>query len=221
MYVDDILLIGNSSSLIDKFIGSLAQWFSLKDLGSLHYFLGVKAFTTPDGLFLPQQKYIHDFLHRTNMLESKDVSTPMSSTEPLCLQDGSPLADATEYGRIVGAMQYLSLTWPDISFAVNKLSQFMHHWSAVKRVLRYLKGTCTHGILIRKSVSLNLHAFADVNWVGDVNDRTSTSSYLVFLLIGCKIYHQSFVSSLILVLPSVVRMWALSICAQIQFSILE
>ena len=83
-------------------------------------------------------------------------------------------------------MQYHSLTRPNISFVVNKLSQFMqqpsmHHWSAVKRVLRYLKGTCTHGILIRKSTSLNLHTFADADWVIDVNDRTSTSSYLIFL----------------------------------------
>ena len=172
MYVHDILLIGNSSSLIDKFIGSLAQRFSLTDLGSLYYFMGVEAFTTPDGLFLSQQKYIRDLLHRTNMLEPKDVSTPMSSTEPLRLQDGSPLANATEYRRTVGAMQYLSLTRLDISFAVNKLSQFMHqpsmhHWFAVKRVLRYLKGTCTHGILIRKSASLNLHAFVDADCVSN------------------------------------------------------
>ena len=114
------------------------------------------------------------------MLESKDISTPMSSMEPLCLQDGSPLADATEYYRTVGTMQYLSLTRLDISFAVNKLSQFMHHWSAVNRVLRYLKGMFTHGILIRKSAFLNLHAFVDADWAGDVNDRTSTSSCFIF-----------------------------------------
>ena len=148
--------------------------------------MGVEAFTTPDGLFLSQQKYICDLLHRTNMLDPKDVSTPMSSTEPLRLQDGSPLVNATEYRRTVGAMQYLSLTRMDISFAVNKLSQIMHqpsmhHWFAVKRVLRYLKGTCTHGILIRKSASLNLHAFVDADWAGDVNDHTSISTYLVFL----------------------------------------
>ena len=57
----------------------------------------------------------------------------------------------------------------------------MHHWSAVKRVLRYLKGTCTYGILIRKSTSLNLHTFVDADWVVDVNDHTSTSAYLIFL----------------------------------------
>ena len=91
VYVDDILLTGNSTTLFDKFIVSLAQRFSLKDLGALHFFLGVEAFPTANGLFLSQQKYICDLLHRTNMLESKEVSHPMSSSEQLKLQDGTPL----------------------------------------------------------------------------------------------------------------------------------
>lgn len=104
MYVDDIILTGNSTSLLDKIISSLATRFSLKDLGALHYFLGVEAFPTKDDLFLSQQKYIRDLLHHTNMLESKEVSSPMSSSEPLRLPDGSPSADATEYRRTVGAL---------------------------------------------------------------------------------------------------------------------
>ena len=100
------------------------------------------------------------------MHNAKAVSTPMSPTEVLQLHDGTALADATQFHRILGSLQYLSFTRPDISFDVNRLSQFMHmlssrHWAVVKRVLRYLKGIEHFGLLIRKSSSHSLHAFAD------------------------------------------------------------
>ncbi|TXG71321.1 hypothetical protein EZV62_006256 [Acer yangbiense] len=184
VYVDDIIVTG--SSPVHEFIQSLARRFSLKDLGPLSYFLGVEALTTSTGLFLSQRKYIRDLLHKTHMLDANVASTPLSVTDSLVLHDGSPLTDPTQYRQIVGSMQYLSLTRPDVSFAVNKLSQFMHcptikHWTAVKRVLRYLKGTISHGLLLhRKSPSL-LHAFADADWAGNPDDRTSTTAYVVFI----------------------------------------
>ena len=78
------------------------------------------------------------------------------------------------------------VTRPDVSFVVNKLSQFIHqpttiHWNAIKRVLRYLKGTINHGLLIRRQSSTHLHAFADADWAGDINDRRSTTTYFIFL----------------------------------------
>ncbi|CAA7014967.1 unnamed protein product [Microthlaspi erraticum] len=87
---------------------------------------------------------------------------------------------------VVGSLQYLSLTRPDISFAVNKLSQFMHrptneHWAAVKRVLRYLLGTKTHGIFLHAKNTPTLHAFTDSDWAGNKDDYTSTSAYVVYL----------------------------------------
>jgi hypothetical protein len=74
---------------------------------------------------------------------AKDVTTPLSTSVSLKLNDGSAAVNPTEYCKVIGALQYLSLTRPDISFAVNKLSQFMHcsstiHWTATKRLLRYL-----------------------------------------------------------------------------------
>ena len=120
------------------------------------------------------------------MHDAKDVSSPLVPSLKLTLHDGTLSTDATLYRQVLGSMQYLSLTRPDISFAVNKLSQFMHqptitHWSAVKRVLRYLKGTSDHGILIRKTSPSTLHAYADADWATNFNDRTSTSGYVVFL----------------------------------------
>lgn len=120
------------------------------------------------------------------MADAKAVSTPIATTEVLKLSDGSPPADPKLYRQALGSLQYLSLTRPDVSFAINKLSQFMHcpstlHWCAVKRLLRYLVGTLDYGLLLRKNSPRTLHAFADADWAGDPNDRTSTSAYVVFL----------------------------------------
>ncbi|CAL2271926.1 unnamed protein product [Prunus armeniaca] len=141
----------NNSSLVVKFIQLLATRFSIKDLGSLHYFLDIEVLPTTTSLFLSQQKYIHDILVYTKMHGAKAVSMPFSTTDSLMLYDGSSLTDSTPFRCFVSGLQYLSLTRHDISFAVKKLSQFMHspsetHWQALKRFLRYLKGTISFGL---------------------------------------------------------------------------
>jgi hypothetical protein len=157
-------------------------------MGSLHYFLGVEVIPTHAGLFLSQHQYIRDILETQNMAGAKDISTPLSTTQSLHLLDGTTSVDSTEYRRIIGSLQYLSLTRPDICFAVNKLSQFMHkptvtHWAATKRLLRYLKRTIFHGIHILKAAAPCLTTYSDADWAGNIDDRTSTSAYITFL--GC------------------------------------
>ena len=94
--------------------------------------------------------------------------------------------DSSKFRRIIGCLQYLSLTRSGISFAVNKLSQFMHkpttnHWTATKRLICYLKQTIFHGIQIHKAGLPILRTYSDADWVGNVDDRTSTSTYISFL----------------------------------------
>ena len=109
------------------------------------------------------------------MIGAKPYSTPTVSGSKLSLPDGAALIDATEYRKFVGALQYCTLTRLDIAFSVNQLCQFMHsssftHWTAAKRVLRYLKGTINHGLFFSKG-SLSLNAFYDSNWAGGPDDR--------------------------------------------------
>ena len=85
----------------------------------------------------------------------------------------------------MGALQYLTFTHPNIWFAVNRVCEFMHaptdsHWAAVKCILRYLRGTTSHGLHITRSSSFALHGFTDANWVDNFDDRKSTGGYLVF-----------------------------------------
>jgi len=120
------VITGNNSDFVNSIIKQLGWKFSLKDMGSLHFFLGMEVIPTPGGIFLSQHKYICDLLSNTNMLGAKEVCSPFSTSTPLKLNDGTTSFDSTEYRRIIGSLQYLSLTRLDILFAVNKLSQFMH-----------------------------------------------------------------------------------------------
>lgn len=140
MYVDDIFITGNSHTGITHVLHQLAERFSVKDPEDLNYFLGIEAHRTSKGLHLSQRKYILDLLHRHNMIDAKPVMTPMASTPKLTIHTCIILPDPTEYRQLIGSLQYLAFTRLDISYAVNRLSQFMHkptdeHLKAAKRIL--------------------------------------------------------------------------------------
>jgi hypothetical protein len=186
VYVDDLILTGSSLDAIDELIRNLSCDFPMKDLGELNFFLGISVACVPEGLHLSQSRYISDLVARTKMSNVKPITSPMAATTSLSQFSGSTFSDVTLYRSTVGALQYLSLTRPDIAFAVNKVFQFMHaprdlHWSAVKRILRYLKSTIDHGLLIKKCSSHQLFAYSDADWAGYPNGRKSTSGYCVSL----------------------------------------
>lgn len=186
VYVDDLILTGNKPSLLDSFVQSLSDKFSLNDLGELNYFLGVEVVPTTIGIFLSQKKYIQDILEKNGMTDAKEVSTPMATTVSLLLSNGIQLSSSTQYCSTVGCLQYLALTRPDIVFIVNKLAQFMHqptnvHWTAVKRLLWYLKGTISFGLSLNRHSPLALLAYSDADWAGNKDDCTSTTAYVVYL----------------------------------------
>ena len=187
VYVDDIIVNSSSSSATDRLISGLRQQFAIKDLGTLHYFLRVEVASLQHGLSLTQRKYALDILARAGMLKCKSAPTPMVSTHRLCATDGDPLSeeDATLYRSLVGGLQYLTLTRPDLSYSINRVCQYLHtprssHWSAVKRILRYVRGTTTHGLLIQPSSSHALSAYSDADWAGSVDDRRSTGGFALF-----------------------------------------
>jgi histone deacetylase 1/2 len=139
-------------------------------------------------LILTQEYYAADLLAKVGMNGCKAAPTPLSSTKQLSLTGGTPLGpdDSTQYRNIVGALQYLTLTRPDLSFSVNKVCQFLHaptteHWSAVKRILRYVQDTLKVGITFVKSSSIFLSAFSDADWAGSLADRRSTGGFAIFV----------------------------------------
>ncbi|CAL1353625.1 unnamed protein product [Linum trigynum] len=187
VYVDDLLLTGNDVAALTAFQTALAHKFSLKALGDVNYFLGIEVIPTATGYILSQHKYMTDILARFHMLDAAPVSTPLASSVSLTLHDGTCPTDATRFRQVLGALQYLVYTRPDIAFSINKLSQYMHspsshHWQCLKRLLRYVCGTLSYGLAIRRSsLPMRITAFADSDWAGNIDDRTSTSAYLVYL----------------------------------------
>ncbi|KAK1653449.1 hypothetical protein QYE76_071254 [Lolium multiflorum] len=188
IYVDDIIVTSSSDRAITALLQDLNAHFAIKDLGALHFFLGIEVQRTADGLLLTQAKYAHDLLAKVGMLDCKPAPTPLSPSEPLSLHEGTPLGpeDSSQYRSIVGALQYLTLTRPDLSFSVNKVCQYLHapttaHWTAVKRILRYVKNTHQLGITFRKSSSTLLSAFSDADWAGCIEDRRSTGGFAIFI----------------------------------------
>lgn len=180
-------MASSSEGATSVLLQDLSKNFALKDLGNLHFFLGIEVKRTVEGLLLSQEKYASDLLARIAMKECRPVTTPLSTSEKLSAFEGELLnaEDSTRYRSIVGALQYLTITRPDIAFAVNKMCQYLHapttvHWTAAKRILRYIKGTLSVGLMLRKSSSTLLSAFSDADWAGCVDDRRSTGGFAVF-----------------------------------------
>jgi len=185
-YVDDILITCSNHAAICDLLAALHRDFAVKDIGSFNFFLGIEVLPYSRGVILSQQRYILDILKRTKMLEAKPVNSPMASSTHLSAFEGDLFEDPTLYKSTVGALQYLCITRPDISYCVNKLSQFMQkptdiHWQSVKRLLRYLKQTIQHGLRIQNSIVNCIQAFSNADWAGSRNDRRSIGGYCIFL----------------------------------------
>ncbi|XP_019155374.1 PREDICTED: uncharacterized protein LOC109152241 [Ipomoea nil] len=185
VYVDDIIMMGSNPSLVNTLLNRLATAFNIRDLGKPGFFLGIGTLHTSAGMILSQRRYMNDLLNRAGMTDCKPLATPASTMQAVTPSD-ELFDNPTQYRRIVGALQYLTITRPDLSYAVNRLCQFMHsptvdHWGMVKRVLRYVKGTVDYGLRLSASTSTSIQAYSDSDWAGCPVDRKSTSGYAVFL----------------------------------------
>ncbi|XP_060969494.1 uncharacterized mitochondrial protein AtMg00810-like [Cannabis sativa] len=176
--------------LISHYTVALNAKYALKDLGDLHFFLGIKVTSTSGGLHLSQAKCIRDLLHKAKMDEAKPSNTPMVSGLKLSAYGSSLVDNPHMYKSIVRVLQYLVITRLEISFSVNKVCQLManplqSHWHVVKRILRYLSGTIDYGIHLIKLDHLDLTAFCDADWATDLDDKCSNSGFTIFF--GCNL----------------------------------
>ena len=134
-------------------------------------------------------------ISRASITDSKIVDTPIKYNCRLNSHNGESLSNATLYRQPIGSLIYLTVTRPDISYAVHVVSQFMAalrslHYAAILKILRYLKGTIFDGLHFSSHSSLTLQAYSDVDWVGDPIDRRSTTRYC-FLLVDSLISWRS------------------------------
>ncbi|KAD4586594.1 hypothetical protein E3N88_24195 [Mikania micrantha] len=184
IYVDDVIIVGNDREQIHDVKNELNRRFSIKDLGDLKYFLGIEVARTSKVFILSQRKYIFDILKDCGLQGSWPSSFPMEPNLKLDKGDTEPKVDNGRYRRLVGRLLYLQVTRPDITYAVNVLSQFevdprKNHLDAAHRFLRYLKGTPGQGILLSREGGYNLVGYSDADWLGCPLTRRSHTGYLL------------------------------------------
>ncbi|KAJ0805739.1 putative RNA-directed DNA polymerase [Helianthus annuus] len=205
VYVDDIIVTGNNDSEISKVKGLLSNSFQIKDLGILKYFLGLEVVYDKIGLCLNQRKYCLELFAEFGYLGCKPVNTPIELSHVVNKRtdsDREELIDVTNYHKLIGKLIYLSITRPDISYAVQYLSQFMHkpltaHLKIALRLLRYLKVSPGKGLVFKRSSNFDLSCFADSDWAKCIDTRKSVTGFCIFLgenLVSWKSKKQSTVS---------------------------
>ncbi|XP_021991742.1 uncharacterized mitochondrial protein AtMg00810-like [Helianthus annuus] len=185
LYVDDIILVTSSESLRTALMSPLAKEFAMKDLRSLSFFLGLSVKRHKDTMFLSQQAYAQEIIERAGMTSCNPVQTPVDTHSKLGLDSGTDFHDPTLYRSLAGALQYLTFTRPDISYAVQQICIHMHapktdHWNALKRIIRYIRGTTSFGLTLGPSKVPRLIVYSDADWAGCPDTRRSTSGFCVY-----------------------------------------
>ncbi|XP_039851237.1 uncharacterized mitochondrial protein AtMg00810-like [Panicum virgatum] len=173
------------TELLHRIIDQLRLEFAMKDLGPVHFFLGIQVRRTATSFFLSQAQYADEVLERAGMTSCTPASTPVDVKGKVSSNTDTPVSDPTLYRSIVGALQYLTLTCPDLTYAMQQAFLHMHdpndgHWTLVKRILRYVRGTSAKGLQLRRSTSPTLVAYSDADWAGCPDTRRSTSGFYVF-----------------------------------------
>ena len=194
VYIDDILFMSQDPDKIENFKIHLNRELEIKYVGLVKYCLGIN-FQSENGLVgMNQSTYIKELLDRFGMTDAKPVSCPMDVSIRLqkadkCCEDEFP------YRELVGSLMYLATsTRPDIANSVSQLSQYLNcfdktHWTAAKRVLRYLKKTINFGLIFRNTTE-PLFGYTDADWGNCPNDRKSYTGYC-FIFNGSAITWES------------------------------
>ncbi|CAL1370826.1 unnamed protein product [Linum trigynum] len=202
IYVDDMILASSNMDLIQQVKQWLHKEFKVKDLEEFKYFLGPEIQRSEKGISLNQRKLCLEMLANASYLNNKPAKTPLSMKTVLSAEDGVPLDDGDEYRHLLGQLQYLTTTRPDIAFPVQQLSQFQSnpastHLHALHRVLRYLKGSLGQGLWFSSTSDLTIRGYSDTDWATCPDTRRSVTGYCTFLgisLITWKSKKQTIVS---------------------------
>ena len=186
VYVDDIIFGGTSQSMVDEFVKTMTSEFEMSMVGELSYFLGLQVKQLDDGITVSQSTYAKNLIKRFGMQTSKTANTPMSTTTKLSRdEDGKPV-DEKLYRAMIGSLLYLTASRPDLCLSVGICARYQanpkeSHMNAVKRVIKYVKGTLDFGLHYTFETNVNLAGFCDADWAGCLDDRHSTSGGCFFL----------------------------------------
>ncbi|CAA7042627.1 unnamed protein product [Microthlaspi erraticum] len=184
LYVDDMMVTGSDDNLVQDLLKALNRRFFMKDLGHPKYFLGIEIQAYEGGMFLHQSSYARDILHAASMTDCNPMPTPLPQNIENLNSELFP--EPTYFRSLAGTLQYLTITRPDIQFAVNFVYQRMHQptiadFSLLKRILRYIKGTINMGLHIHKHNDMTLTAYCDSDYGGCKETRRSTTGFCTMM----------------------------------------
>ena len=186
IYVDDICIFTNDEKLRQQIIDTLRTKFKLRNFDSSGIYLGLELEWNKDGtrVKVHQQTYIQKLLKMFRMEKAEAADTPAQSDIKLSKTDTNTDKDRP-YRSLVGALLYTLGSRPDVAAAIRTCSQYMaegadSHWQAAKRILRYLKGTSSTGVVYTKEEKFTLKAYCDSDWAQDVDDRKSITGYVIY-----------------------------------------
>lgn len=184
VFVDDIIF-GGDDKMSHAFVDEMKE-FEISLIGEIKFFIGLQIQQMKEGIFITQSKYVKEVLKTFGMEERKLVSTLMVTGCKLTKEDDSALVNEKEYRSIIGKLHYVVHSRPDIAHAVGIVANFHKspresHLVAVKRILRYLKGTDDYGLWYPYNDDYNLKVYIDANWASNVDDQKSTTGGVFFL----------------------------------------
>jgi hypothetical protein len=189
VYVDDLIITGSNRDNFRLFKEEMAAAFKMSDLGLLHYYLDIEVKQSTSGILLSQGAYVIKILERSDMTGCNPCHISMEACLKLSKQSTQPLVDATTYRSIIWSLRYLVNTCPDLAFVVGYVGHFLDepredHLTAVKKILRYVAGTCNWGLWFgqKKGNHALLTGFSDADFAGDVDARKSTTEVIFFLV---------------------------------------
>jgi hypothetical protein len=179
VYMDHIVFVGSSNSLVARFAEDMSSELEMSMMGELQFFLGLQIKQSKEGTFVHQAKYTMEIVRKFKMEDSKAMTTQMSTTTALDEDEKGELMDQKEYWSMIGSLLYLTATRPNIQFSVCLCTRFQvslrtSHRQAVKRIFRYLRHTPDFGLWYSASSSLALHGFSDADFARCWLDRKST-----------------------------------------------
>ncbi|KAJ9536421.1 hypothetical protein OSB04_un000398, partial [Centaurea solstitialis] len=186
IYMDDIIFASTKPEMCQEFENTMKSQFKMSMMGELTFFLGLQVRQCPDGIFINQSKYVHDLLKRFDFGGSNSAATPMPKNFQLNADSSGKPVDQKTYRAIIGSLLYLTASRPDIVFSTGVCACFQcdprdSDLSAVKRILRYLKGTPDFGLWYPKDSGFELIAYTDSDHAGCKLNRKSTSGACQFL----------------------------------------
>ena len=202
IYVDDIVFGATNDSLAHSFADEMKAMFKMSMVGELTYFLGLQVKQTDLGIYINQAKYARNLVKRFGLDNAAHAKSPMAANAKLTNDPSGESVDVTLYRSMIGCLLNLTASRPDIAFSVGVCSRFqsnpkVSHLNAVKRIIRYVGGTCDYGLFYSKKSNLSLAGFSDSDWVGNADDRKSTTGgcfYVEVNLVAWMSKKQNYVS---------------------------